>query len=619
MTQKIKILDPSEAIKIAAGEVIERPAHIVKELLENSIDAGAKNISLHLKSAGKDLIKITDDGCGMSPQDAELCFAHHATSKIKTVHDLSSIATYGFRGEALSSIASVSHVELISKTEQDTLATKIVIAHGCKVETSKVNHQIGTTLTISELFKNIPARKKFLKTDETEWNLIVTIFQAFALRFPQITFKIFHNDHLCYNCPATPDLKTRCAQLWSNSIHEQLLEIPATNYESVKISGAISAMHYYRFNRGQIFTFVNNRWVKNSELYKGILKGYEGVLPAQKFPAAFIFIDIDPQEIDVNIHPKKEEVKFLHPTTIQRLVANCVKNQLETVVKKTLEIPKTEPLIQKNIEPVQAQFTNINFNHHNDSIDDTAIFSQTSLKTFQAKPNLIYKDAFQPLYIEKKEIVSENTTETNIKIDDLQHFNIIGQFKKTYIIVEKNNELVMIDQHAAHERILYQRFKSQALEPEHINLLFPHIVKLSLEQITLLEKYEQSFQNHAIVLERFSDHEIIIQATPAHMTGHTAAEIIKTTLEWMQTHQDLHPDTILQKLHEQILIERACKSAFKAGDLLSIEQMQSLLLQLQQTIENFCCPHGRPTMWTQSLKEIEKHFKRDYVGSKSLF
>ena len=617
MTQKIKILDPSEAIKIAAGEVIERPAHIIKELLENSIDAGAKNISLHLQRAGKDLIKITDDGCGMSPQDAELCFAHHATSKIQTVHDLSSITTYGFRGEALSSIASVSHVELITKTEDDTLATKIVIDHGNKIETSNINHQPGTTLVISELFKNIPARKKFLKTDETEWNLIVTIFQAFALRFPQIFFKVFHNDNLAYNCPATPNLKTRCSQLWNSSIHEHLLELSLKNHENIKVSGAISSMHYSRFNRGQIFTFVNNRWVKNSEISKGILKGYEGVLPFQKFPAAFIFIDINPQEIDVNIHPKKEEVKFLNPTTIQRVVQNCIKNQLETVVTKTLE----KPTIEKSINPIQNSFnfTNLAFNKKNDLTNYNEALPNAEFKTPPAKSKLNHQDIFQTFDLTKNEKVSKVESDTNITIDDQESFNIIGQFKKTYLLVEKNSDLILIDQHAAHERILYERFKSTTQKQEHVALIFPHIVKLSLEQVQLIENYQKAFQDHAILLERFSDCEIIIQATPVQMTGPSAAEIIKTVLEWMQTHHDLEVDTILQKLHEKILIEKACKTAFKAGDLLSIEQMQSLLAQLQKTEQNFCCPHGRPTMWTTKLKDIEKHFKRDYVGSKSLF
>lgn len=287
MQQKIKILDHHEAIKIAAGEVVERPAHIIKELIENSIDAGAHNISLHLSAAGKDSIKITDDGCGMSPSDAKLCFAHHATSKISTVNELTSIITYGFRGEALASIASVSHVELITKTADCKLATQIKLEFGQQIAPTQTNHPTGTTLIITKLFDNVPARKKFLKADDTEWNLIVTIFQAFCLRYPAINFKLFHNDYLAYNCPATTQLKIRCAQLWSNQLHEQLLEIPTVTEQKITVSGAISNMHYHRFNRGQIFTFVNNRWVKNHELSKAVLKGYEGVLPAQKFPAAF--------------------------------------------------------------------------------------------------------------------------------------------------------------------------------------------------------------------------------------------------------------------------------------------------------------------------------------------
>ena len=701
--QKIKILDPAEAIKIAAGEVIERPAHIIKELIENSIDAGAKNISLHLQSAGKDFIKITDDGCGMSADDAKLCFAHHATSKICTVQDLNSILTYGFRGEALSSIACVSHVVLITKTADEKVATEVKLQHGKIISESQTSHATGTTLIISHLFDNVPARKKFLKSNETEWNLIISIIQAFCLRYPQINFKIFHNDMMAHNCPATEKLTTRCAQLWNNNLHEQLLELTPTTTQGITISGAISNQNYHRFNRGQIFTFVNNRWVKNSELFKGILKGYDGVLPAQKFPAAFIFVEIDTHLVDINIHPKKEEVKFLHPSIVQKVIETAVKNCLESQIKNILESnnltrspfppsplamankqsnlsikaksvdwsddifnkKEMDPRLREdegmayvnaidssrfsepskiitplNFKPIPAITTHIS----EFELLSTHVIAQPSLKLQLADTDLTAKPDEAESKVRQSK--SSSNSSNNIQISPIPHpregedpclplsqptpqinatlydehpYSIIGQFKKTYIMIEKSEQLVMIDQHAAHERILYERFQKNKTDIATVQLLFPHIVKLTAEEITLLEMYQTVLHEHGIIFDRFSDHEIIIQATPVQTSAQSAQEILQTVLTWIEQNKNITNDTMITQLHEKILAEKACKAACKAGDTLNIEQMQNLIKELIITERNFCCPHGRPTMWTLQLKEIEKHFKRDYAGAKMIW
>ncbi|MBP6892093.1 DNA mismatch repair endonuclease MutL [Candidatus Babeliales bacterium] len=660
--QKIKILDACEAIKIAAGEVIERPAHIIKELIENSIDAGAKNITLHLQNAGKNFIKITDDGFGMSPDDAILCFAHHATSKISTVHDLHSIATYGFRGEALSSIACISNVVLITKTDHEKIATELKLEQGKIVSNLQTSHPTGTTFIISHLFDNIPARKKFLKSDDTEWNFIVTIIQAFCLRYPQIHFKIFHNEMMAYNCPATEKLTTRCAQLWSNNLHDQLLELTPSSDQKMTISGAISNQSYHRFNRGQIFTFVNNRWVKNSELFKGILKGYDGVLPAQKFPAAFIFIEIDPDQVDINIHPKKEEVKFLHPAIVQRFVELSVKNCLQSQIKETLENKRKENMDPRLREDEGiVHFNAINFSkswNNKNNTEPTSFQNFTSPIDSNINKPLNFKpiptfathisefDSF-PFQTTEPFLNSEHAnTDLNAKLDETavsvetakpsNNFStktyqinstlheehpcgIIGQFKKTYIMVEKSEQLIMIDQHAAHERILYERFQNNKNNVATVQLLFPHIVKFTEQEITVLEQYQPLLHKHGIIFDRFSDHEIIIQATPVETSGHSAQEILQTALIWIDQNKNITNDEMIIQLHEKVLAEKACKAACKAGDRLNIEQMQNLIKELIITEKNFCCPHGRPTMWTLQLKEIEKHFKRDYAGAKTIW
>lgn len=610
MLPKIKILDHHEAIKIAAGEVVERPANIVKELIENSIDAGATNISLHMQSAGKELIKITDDGSGMNPQDCKLCFAHHATSKISSVNDLTHIQTYGFRGEALSSIAAVSKVELISKTESDKVATSTKLEFGQFISQTPTSHPTGTTLIISHLFDNVPARKKFLKTDDTEWNLIVTIFQAFCLRYPTINFKLFHNDYMTYNCPATPQIKTRTAQLWNNQLHDQLLEIEPQTQQKITVSGALSNIHYHRFNRGQIFTFVNNRWVKNHELSKAILKGYDGVLPAQKFPAAFLFIDIDPTTIDVNIHPKKEEVKFLHPGILQNLITQIVNKTLTNTLEKTLNTRSDIPLIKNHetaYQPMQ-NFTVKNapdFSHFTTSQTNTLLHIPAEQYAQPIAPNTAHQT---------KPLIKETINET---IYQQIPYSIVGQLKKTYIMIEKSEQLVMIDQHAAHERIIYERLKATTGEIARIQLLFPHIVKLTQQQVVALQAHQEIFKQHGILFEPFSDHEIIIQETPIQINAQAAQDILQIVLVWLEK-QELNQNDIFTKLYEKILAEKACKAACKAGDTLNFEQMQNLINELEKCCNNFSCPHGRPTMWNLSLKDIQKHFKRDYVQAKQV-
>lgn len=642
MAQTIKILDPQEAIKIAAGEVIERPAHILKELIENSIDAQASTITIHVKSAGKDEISICDNGSGMSPDDALLCFAHHATSKISTIHDLQTIVTYGFRGEALSSIASVSHVELITKTAEEKSATHLVLLEGKIIQQTIAAREIGTTLTITNLFASIPARKKFLKSDDTEWNLILSIFQAFCLRYTNIHFKLFHNGHLSYNCPATNgEIKTRCAQLWSGNLDQQLLDLAPKNEKTISVTGAISTPHYYRFNRGQIFTFVNNRWVKNIEITKGIIKGYNGVLPSQKYPAAFLFISIDPAHVDINVHPKKEEVKFLHPGIVQRIIQEAVLQTLSNAVTKNINsIAQVIPQIQQPIASRPYQFLKTKdfsyaFENDNKFLNTQSQISLENTKTpFSALPNTVRMDeAFlssasfinpastkiQEKFNNSDHVKSISTSIENINqyIYEQEPYSIVGQFKKTYIMLEKNNQLIMIDQHAAHERILYENFKKNLEQATCVRLLFPHIIKLNTEEVSQITAYEKLFNKHGIEFEAFSQTELIIQATPVQMQALAVQDIIHLALAWIKEQSSINPEELFTQLHEKILTEKACKAACKAGDSLNQEQMNNLIKELLAIENRFCCPHGRPTVWGMELKEIEKHFKRDYVGSKN--
>lgn len=639
--QKIKILDPQEAIKIAAGEVVERPAHILKELIENSIDAGATHITIHSKKSGKELLSITDDGSGMSPADARLCFLHHATSKIISVNDLEGISTYGFRGEALSSIASVARVQLTTKTDDDKGATEIIMESGKVQQEQTVAHPTGTTIVVTKLFDQIPARKKFLKSDDTEWNAIIAIFQAFCLRYTHINFKIFHDDKLSYNCPATTNIIQRCAQLWSNDLHDQLIPIDPVVKSKITISGATTKSHYHRYNRNQIFTFVNNRWVKNIELSRAIMKGYQNVLPHQKYPATFISLEIDPTLIDINIHPKKEEVKFLHPGIVQTAIQEVITEALNSSISSTKNISfdyKNTTLQQKHIQnfaditqayhlpnehtPYSQNETKIlftpkatqHFEHIESSKEQPGVIDQSTATHMAEKTSSLSQQAMKSLFSSpfQEDETIKNVQTTNQTIYEEEPYSIIGQFNNTYIMIEQNNQLLIIDQHAAHERILYEHLKKHFTEVATVQLLFPHIVKLSTQDVTLLDEHISLFEAHGIVLERFSDTEIIIQATPVSLQHKAITEIIQTTITWIKEHQHIDPKDFFKELNESIHTQKACKTAFKAGDILNVEQMHNIVQTLFKIENRFCCPHGRPTIWNLELKEIEKYFKRDY-------
>lgn len=353
---KIKRLSAHEAQKIAAGEVVERPANVVKELLENALDAGAHEIIIHLEDAGKKLIRLIDDGCGMSPEDAALSFEHHATSKIRSIDDLLTLETFGFRGEALSSISSVSNITLITKEESAQAAIKLDLEQGTIVSKEETHNKNGTDIAVRDLFFNIPARKKFLKSTETEMRNIQQLIHALSLAHLAIHFKVFSDGRLILNCPATDDLHKRMLQLWEYDFASHMipLEIQKVENNGIILWGAISDHQYVRYDRSSLYFFVNSRWVKQQKLSSSLLKGYTNVLPPGRFPAACIFIELDNQAVDVNIHPRKEEVQFLNPRKIEQQLQEAVKYTLESHLsrqlnKKVTFAPATEVIVpQRN-------------------------------------------------------------------------------------------------------------------------------------------------------------------------------------------------------------------------------------------------------------------------------
>ena len=332
---KIKHLPTHEAQKIAAGQVIERPADIIKELIENSIDAQSTAITLYVEDAGKQLIRVVDNGCGMDYDDAQLCFEKHATSKICSMDELQSISTFGFRGEAMPSIAAVCKVTLITKQQDAAEGIRLTVQENVIQHTESTNASTGTDISASDLFYNIPVRKKFLKKHETELRHITQLFHAFCLAHPLIHFKFFSDNKQVLNCPAVQKIIDRCAQLWQNiSTHQMLTTDSQHEKDSLHIAGAISDHQTFRFDRTGIFLFVNNRWIKDFKLSNAFIKGYMNVAPQGRYPMGCLAITIDPQLVDVNVHPRKEEVRFMNPRSVEQLIQNSVKTCLEENIAK---------------------------------------------------------------------------------------------------------------------------------------------------------------------------------------------------------------------------------------------------------------------------------------------
>lgn len=595
--QKIKLLPQQEILKIAAGQVIDRPANVVKELMENAIDAEAKNISVYVEDGGKNLVRVADDGHGMSRQDAKLCFTKHATSKICHIKDLETIHTFGFRGEALASMSAVSKITLLTKSQDSQNGFKLELENGKFTTEKEVPLDNGTDLKIKNLFYNTPARQKFLKKRETENRHITQLFQAFCLSHLNIGFKLFIDGKKTVHCPATSSITKRVAQIWGHDFAKNLVTIEIDKQGSKPfVYGAVTNHQYFRYDRNNIFLFVNNRWVHNYEIQSALLKGYINVLPPARYPAAFVFVEIDPELVDVNIHPRKEEVKFLHPRMVTTKLQSKVKKALEghlssQIGKNVILKPETS-----HFAPSNKEFTPFNFDPF---AGNTSNYSKTETPT----PQLNEPEQKQTTAM----TIGEEKSQTQII---QQTYDIIGQFKKTYILIEKPDGLFFVDQHAAHERVLYQIFSKRFEDVAMVKLLFPQFITVKEDELNLLEQHLHIFRKNGIDVEIFGKNQLKIQATPVHVKNINFQELAKEVISWIKEFQALDKQDFFKKINEKMHAQMACKAAIKAGDVLTIEQMEKLLYNLQNTQNRFACPHGRPTGWILTTYEIEKKFKR---------
>jgi len=532
--------------KIAAGEVVERPASAVKELVENSLDAGATQIAVEAQGGGISLIRVTDNGSGIPANDVELAFHRYATSKIDALTDLEKISTLGFRGEALPSIAAVADVEILTKANGDTAGTYLFLKNGTPVKREKRSRPQGTTVTVHHLFRNFPARLKFLKSATTESGHIANLLSQYALAFPEVKFSLVLNGRLTLRTPGNSSLRDVVAEVYGLEVAQQMLEIDKTG-QTPGMAGLTSPFSLSRSSRGYLSFFVNRRWVRSGLLARASEDAYHGLLMAGRHPIVVLNISLPPQEIDVNVHPTKTEVKFRN----SQIVYTAVQKSIEKVVVK---VPPPK------IKTVTPSFT-----------------SPPSLWTVKG-------------------------TET----PTLPILRVVGQLASNYIMAEGPEGLYLIDQHAAHERVLFEKILAQRSQQkiEIQGLLEPVNIELSPKQKETLKMRGELLSEFGFSLEPFGVRSYLLRAVPAIVKKGNLAEAVRTLLDSIAAEEEP------SKQDEKIAQSLACHSAVKAGDSLTAEEMRELIKQLEQTKQPRTCPHGRPTMIHLSSRQLEKEFGR---------
>ncbi len=605
----IKILPEEIASKIAAGEVIQRPESVVKELIENSIDAGAKNVTVILKDAGKTLIQVIDDGCGMDEKDAVLAFERHATSKIQTYEDLENIRTLGFRGEALASISAVSQVEMKTKTPDSELATLVKIEGGKLIEVSKTSAPTGTSIAVKNLFFNTPARRNFLRSKYTEFKHAYEAFIRFALAYPEISFEFISDDEQIAKFEQT-DFETRIKQVFGEKFFETLIPVDEKT-EYISIYGFISKPEFSKKTKADQFVFLNRRYIVNRSINHAVYNAYEHLLDKGSFPSFILMISIDPRHVDVNVHPSKLEVKFDDETGIYNFVRAVVKHSLskfslipELTIEPTGEVklaPSTDLIeVKKQLinltEPIKEKIKK----EQQFSLDIiTSSFPEVSTgletKSASEKAEKIFKEIRSEIPTAEEKSLSESIT--------------FMQVHNKYIVAQIKTGLMIIDQHVAHERILYERALDSlnSNSPFTQQLLFPQTIELTPADITIVKELKNYLENLGFDLRIFGKNTVILYGVPPEVKQGAEKKILQEIIELYKENSNAEPGL---SERENLAKAFACKTAIKAGDKLTPEEIQVLIDQLFLTRNPYVCPHGRPIIIKISIEELDKRFGR---------
>jgi len=588
----IRILDPQVAARIAAGEVIERPASVVKELLDNAIDAGATRISVEVRGGGLDLIRVMDNGCGIPAEEVPLAFARHATSKITTVDDLLHVQTLGFRGEALPSIAAAAQVTMVTCPPDAHAGTLIRLVHGQMVEQRPQGAPAGTTVTVEHLFAELPARRKFLKAPATEASHISHVVSQYALAYPGITFILIVDGRLLLHSPGNGDLFDAIIKVFGLDTARAMIAVGANAssgaaVQSPAVWGYVSQPAITRSHRGYLSFFVNRRWVHNRLLVFAVEEAYHTLLPSGRHPIAVLHVRISPDEVDVNVHPAKSEVRFVR----EREVFSVVQRAVRAALVASAGIPTIQTAAAPGPVVAPARWTSPPPAPSHAIIQASHGHGEEGPSPWPSQPPP------QP------------------SATKLPPLRILGQLAQTYIIAEAPEGMVLIDQHTAHERVIYERLMAErahrtatgdvipSITPQL--LLDPILLELTPRQQAALDAHREHLERLGFRLEPFGERAVLIRSLPPIVRPAQAAQTIGAVLDEIG-----EGGNALADVEERLIVSVTCHSAVRAGQTLTLDEMRELVEQLEKTSLPRTCPHGRPTLIFMSQAQLEKEFGR---------
>jgi DNA mismatch repair protein MutL len=612
---KIKILPETLSNKIAAGEVVERPASVVKELLENALDAQSTRIIIEVEKGGQSLIQVSDNGVGMDSDDALLAIERHATSKISSVDDLFSIRTLGFRGEALPSIASVSHFALITRDTSSDTGTEIVVEGGNVKSVSEVGAPQGTLVSVKQLFFNTPARKKFLKTVGTEMSHIADTVSRVALGRPAVQFRLIHNNKIVKNWPHVSQHIDRIADVLGKDVRSDLHAIEL-NRNGLSISGWIGSPRITRRTSRGMYVFVNGRFVRDRTIQHGIFAGFAQRLVKGQFPVAVIFIQIPFDQVDVNVHPTKNEVRFVNPHAVHEAVKSAIAQTLYEIDRANwhpaLESQKT-PQVVESLKPFKpekrdkppAWQAQISY-PETDLRRPSASSQQPAASNQKRQPPAASSQIHQPASGQEPATSSQQPLTASQGFSALR---VVGQLHSTYIVCESDAGLVLIDHHAAHERILFEQLQRRAADQPSAaqKLVVPETLELNFREAEILEQMVPDLKILGLEIEPFGKNTFVIKAVPSLLAGRDLKPMIVEIVE--KAAETGYPPGLKEAL-DQCRMVMACHGAMRAHQTLTAEQIRQLLAQLDECEQPSHCPHGRPTWIRWDLATLEKSFKR---------
>ncbi|NUM59305.1 MAG: DNA mismatch repair endonuclease MutL [Bdellovibrionaceae bacterium] len=606
----IQVLPKNVIDQIAAGEVVERPSHLVKELVENAIDAKSTLIEVHFEEGGRNIL-VNDNGVGINKEELSLAIERHATSKIVDYDDIWHLHSYGFRGEALASIAAVSDFEIISRTQEQEKAYKLVAKYGQQEEIIETSRAVGTQIRVQNLFENVPVRLKFLKTPAYEQGLIRQVLKALALSKPEIEFKIFENKKLLYYFPKSTDLYERSLMVLGAtgkqekshfSFHEKT--------QDFQLDVVFSSPYLVEKNAKNLWLFVQERWIQDKVLVSSIMESYQNLLMHGEYPQVVLKLTLPSEEVDVNIHPTKSQVKFLSSQNVYRLIYKTLRREIEKTPWKILETNSQNTFSSSS----QSHTVVDTEQHHLPAFDlQKRQYQQKDFHFREQSQVRGYSMETLPWALARREttnqasFVEENSNQLNVF--QWASLHVIGQLNLTYIVCQNHEKMILVDQHAAHERVLFEKIKDRFLKQEilHQNLLIPLSVDFEPDAFELLLENEENLRKLGIGIEQLGPFTIGITYIPAYSKEGAIVILLKKFIEELK---EQGGSFVFEKKLNDMIATMACHSAVRAGQAMSIEEMQNLLLEMDEFPLSSFCPHGRPVNVEMSFYQIEKDFGR---------